>query len=36
VACENAPLLQNLGGIAVREELEPADATNATLHRNHA
>lgn len=25
LACENAPLLQNLGGIALREELESAD-----------
>jgi pyrroloquinoline-quinone synthase len=37
VACENAPLLQNLGGIAVREELEPADAAaTAPTQRDHA
>ncbi|HEV7778294.1 MAG TPA: iron-containing redox enzyme family protein [Luteibacter sp.] len=36
VACENAPLLQNLGGIAVREELEAADAiTAAPQQREH-
>jgi pyrroloquinoline-quinone synthase len=34
VACENAPLLQNLGGLALRQELGAASGANSQLVAN--